>query len=132
MQFRAELTSEPIPPLHPFATKPSPTAGALVEFRGVVRNSEDGHPIAGLFYEAYARMAQPELLRLLTELNAKWKIESGWVTHRIGAVMAGETSIYVGLRSSHRAEGFLALAEYMDRLKQEVPIWKTRTLPVLT
>jgi len=44
-------------------------------------------------------------------------------------VSAGEAAIYVGIASAHRAEGFALLAAFMDRLKQDVPIWKRRGLP---
>jgi molybdopterin synthase catalytic subunit len=31
--------------------------------------------------------------------------------------------------SKHRSEAFAALTEFMDRLKQDVPIWKTEAVP---
>jgi molybdopterin synthase catalytic subunit len=33
------------------------------------------------------------------------------------------------VQARHRAEAFALLAAFMDRLKQDVPIWKTETLP---
>jgi molybdopterin molybdotransferase len=50
------------------------------------------------------------------------------VIHRLGVVPAGEAAIYVGLAGQHRAEAFALLAQFMDRLKQDVPIWKRRAL----
>ena len=52
------------------------------------------------------------------------------VIHRLGVVPVGETAIYVGVAAKHRGEAFALLAEFMDRLKQDVPIWKRRALPV--
>ena len=49
--------------------------------------------------------------------------------HRVGIIPVGETAIYVGVASPHRAEAIALLAEFMDRLKQDVPIWKRRALP---
>jgi molybdopterin synthase catalytic subunit len=37
--------------------------------------------------------------------------------------------VYVGVTARHRAEAFGMLAALMDRLKQEVPIWKAEVLP---
>ncbi len=48
--------------------------------------------------------------------------------HRIGVIPVGETAIYVGVASPHRGEAIALLAEFMDRLKQDVPIWKRRAL----
>ena len=39
---------------------------------------------------------------------------------------AGEPAVYVGVTSLHRAEAIALLDEFMDRLKQDVPIWKRR------
>jgi molybdopterin molybdotransferase len=43
-------------------------------------------------------------------------------------IPVGETAIYVGVASPHRAEAIALLAEFMDRLKQDVPIWKRRSI----
>ena len=49
-------------------------------------------------------------------------------SHRLGIVPVGEAAIYVGVRSSHRSDGFHMLAEFMDELKKDVPIWKMEAL----
>jgi molybdopterin molybdotransferase len=67
---------------------------------------------------------------LLTELSAQYPCLSACVIHRVGVVPVGEAAIYVGIASAHRAEGFALLAAFMDRLKQDVPIWKRRALPL--
>jgi molybdopterin molybdotransferase len=51
------------------------------------------------------------------------------VIHRVGIVPVGETAIYLGVAAKHRGAAFALLAEFMDRLKQDVPIWKRRALP---
>jgi len=47
--------------------------------------------------------------------------------HRLGWVPVGEASLYIRVLSSHRAEGLRFLADSIDRLKQDVPIWKRVT-----
>lgn len=102
--------------------------GAWVEFRGVVRAEEGGQPIAALEYEAYAPMAEAQMRRIILELAAVQPCLAVRIIHRVGIVPAGETAIYAGIAASHRAEAFKMLADFMDRLKQDVPIWKRRAL----
>ena len=48
------------------------------------------------------------------------------VIHRLGTVPVGETSLFVRVRAPHRSEAFQLLTSFLDRLKQDVPIWKTQ------
>ena len=111
---------------------PSPPGahGALVEFRGIVRAEENGQPIAALEYEAYEQMAPREIRRLLESLAERHPCLAASVIHRVGVVPAGEAAVYVGVTSLHRAEAIALLDEFLDRLKQDVPIWKRRAVPV--
>lgn len=127
MHLEVQLTHAPIPPSLP-PPAAAAGAGAWVEFRGVVRGEENGRPIAALEYEAYAPMAEREIQRLLTALAPQHPCLAARVIHRLGVIPAGEAAIYVGLAGRHRAEVFALLAQFMDRLKQEVPIWKRRAL----
>lgn len=105
-------------------------AGAWLEFRGVVRGEENGQPIAALEYEAYPEMAEREVRRLLESLAMTYPCLAARVIHRVGVIPMGETAIYVGVAGRHRAEAIALLAGFMDRLKQDVPIWKRRALPL--
>jgi molybdopterin molybdotransferase len=129
MEIEIQLTSAPI------AEKISAPAslgahGAWLEFRGVVRDEENGAKISALEYEAYPEMAEREIRRLLLEISTRHPCLAAKVIHRIGVIPVGETAIYVGLAGRHRGEAITLLAEFMDRLKQDVPIWKRRALPV--
>ncbi len=98
--------------------------GAVVEFHGVVRNVEEGRPILGLDYECHEAMARRQLERIAVETAATHGLLDLVVLHRIGRVDAGEASLYVRAEASHRREAFAAVIELIDRLKQDVPIWK--------
>lgn len=102
--------------------------GAWVEFRGVVRGEENGQAIAALEYEAYLPMAEREMRRIVEELSARHPCLAAKIIHRIGIVPVGEAAIYIGVAAKHRAEAFALLTGFMDRLKQDVPIWKRRAL----
>jgi molybdopterin synthase catalytic subunit len=74
-------------------------------------------------------MAEHEIARIFQALASLHPIHAARVIHRLGDVPVGEAAIYVGVCSRHRAEAFAVLAGFMDRLKQDVPIWTTDTLP---
>jgi molybdopterin synthase catalytic subunit len=46
------------------------------------------------------------------------------VIHRVGAIPAGEAIVLVAAQSNHRAAAFAAVAELMDYLKTDAPLWK--------
>jgi len=122
MKVHVEITREPL--VARGVTSADGASGALVEFAGVVRGEEDGVAIAGLDYEAYELMARSEMERMLRELGCAFPCHSVEVAHRIGHVPVGDASIVVRIEAKHRAEAFGMLAEFMDRLKRDVPIWK--------
>ena len=122
MKIRVELTRGPIEARGLGSVEAS--VGAVAEFSGLVRGEEDGGTIAALDYEAYEAMARSEMERILVELSAVHPCHSVQATHRIGRVPVGEASIWVRVEAKHRAEAFGMLAEFMDRLKRDVPIWK--------
>jgi molybdopterin molybdotransferase len=130
MEIEVQLTGSPI------AEKISPPRlaahGAWLEFRGAVRDEENGEKISGLEYEAYPEMAVREIRRILESLAAGHPCLAVKVIHRIGIIPAGETAIYVGIASRHRAEAIALLGEFMNQLKHGVPIWKRRALPSKT
>ena len=106
----------------------APGVGALAEFTGSVRGEENGQPIKALVYEAYQPMAETVMRRLLIEIAATHPCLTVRVQHRIGIVPVGEAAIHIAVQARHRAEAFALLANFMDRLKQDVPIWKTDTV----
>jgi len=129
MEIEIQITHEPIAErIPPPQWWPSAKTGAWLEFRGVVRDEENGQAISALEYEAYPEMAEREIRRILKSLAAKHACLAAKVIHRVGMIPVGETAIYVGVASPHRGEAIALLAEFMDCLKQDVPIWKRRAL----
>jgi molybdopterin molybdotransferase len=127
MQIDIHLTQSPI--LKPARPAANSAVGAWVEFSGLVRGEENSEPIAALEYEAYPEMAHREIRRLLTALGAKYPCQAALIIHRFGLIPVGETAIYAAITAPHRGEAFALLAEFMTQLKQDVPIWKRRSLP---
>ncbi|MEP2777452.1 MAG: molybdenum cofactor biosynthesis protein MoaE [Luteolibacter sp.] len=104
--------------------------GAVVEFQGLVREMEGEEALEGLFYEAYPEMAEKVLHRHLEELGTIHGCEAVEFIHRLGWVPVGESSLYIRVLSAHRGEGLRFLADSIDRLKLDVPIWKRTKRPV--
>lgn len=129
MEIEIQITDKPIKMDHRLREKYSGNSGAFVEFCGMVRDLEDGQKISALEYEAYSPMAENEMRRILTSLAERQSCLEACVIHRIGVIPVGETAIYVGVVAKHRGEAFAVLTEFMNRLKQDVPIWKVRSLP---
>jgi molybdopterin synthase catalytic subunit len=115
------VTREPLAPPMPVW---SATAGAILDFYGVVRGLEAGNAIAGLEYEAYLEMAERQLRKIAEETLIQFALEDVTLIHRVGFVAAGEPSLFLRVSAGHRGEAFEASREIIERLKREVPIWK--------
>lgn len=102
--------------------------GALVTFAGTTRNHNDGAAVQGLAYEAYPEMAQKVMGAIFEEALKRFPITRARVVHRLGDVPVGEASVVVVVAAPHRAPAFDACRFLMDRLKNEVPIFKRERL----
>ncbi len=99
-------------------------AGAVVDFLGIVRGSEDGHEIDGIEYEAHRKMAEHQLRRIAQQAIETFALKFIVIHHRIGFIATGESSLFMRVASWHRAEAFRASQWVVDELKKKVPIWK--------
>jgi molybdopterin synthase catalytic subunit len=106
-------------------SRPVSNAGAMVWFDGVVRPEEGGRPISALDYEAYQPMAETQLRRLAEEMLRRHGLLHMYVEHSRGRVPAGACSFRLRIASRHRPEALRAAEEFIDRMKRDVPIWKT-------
>lgn len=122
MEKQILFTPEPI--VVPPVNLPSREIGACLEFQGIVRELEKGEALPGLHYEAHESMARKHLHRIFDELCAKHPCASVVFIHRLGWVPVGEASLFVRVLSSHRGEAIRFLADAVDRMKADVPIWK--------
>jgi molybdopterin synthase catalytic subunit len=122
MKAHIQFTRAPVvPPGTPSGLR---EIGARVEFQGIVRELENGLPIAGLFYEAYEPMAKAMLEKILAELGAVHPCEEVWLIHRLDFVPMGDASLFILVLAQHRQAALQMTADLIDRLKTDVPIWK--------
>jgi molybdopterin synthase catalytic subunit len=127
MTVRFFLTDQPID-IAPLAGElRDPAAGAEVTFDGRVRNHNEGHKVAGLEYQAYPALALATGNRILSEEVEKHGVLRAIAVHRTGPLEIGESAVWVGVASAHRAAAFDAARAIMERLKYELPVWKKET-----
>jgi molybdopterin synthase catalytic subunit len=105
-----------------------PAAGATCVFAGTVRNRSEAGDVSGLVYEAWDELAERRLREVAGEMRSTWPVRRVALLHRIGALDVGETSVVVACSAPHRAEAFEACRHGIERLKQDVPIWKKEAL----
>ncbi len=98
--------------------------GAIVTFDGVVRDNFDDRPVRALEYEAYAEMAEKKMADIGAEVQQKFEIGHIAMMHRLGRLEIGESSIVIAVAAPHRHAAFEACAYAMDRVKEDVPVWK--------
>lgn len=99
-------------------------AGAVVTFTGAVRDETAGRRVVRLEYEAYASMADAVLTKLGREVEEGWPGAHLAIHHRVGTLSPGELAVVIAASAPHRAAAFEACRHAIERLKQEVPIWK--------
>jgi molybdopterin synthase catalytic subunit len=105
------------------------TDGAFVVFQGVVRDNNEGKAVESIFYDAYRPMAEKEIGRIVADVQRQFPDAILAVSHRLGRLSVGETSIAIVCSSPHRGEAFAACRMAIDRIKQSVPIWKKERGP---
>lgn len=101
-----------------------PEDGAAVVFEGVVRSNTRGRRTLYLNYEAYEEMALKQLESLSEKALSEFKVRDVAITHRLGRLEIGETSVLIAVASAHRAAAFEACRWLIDQLKKTVTIWK--------
>ena len=121
---RFYLGNEPLVLDRVIAAVEARRTGGVVTFVGKVRDHSRGHAIDHLEYEAYAPMALKVMRKIAAEVEAEVADSSVAVHHRLGRLAIGESAVVIAAAAPHRAEAFAACRAVIERLKQDVPIWK--------
>lgn len=101
-------------------------SGALVAFRGIVRNHDHGLAVSALEYSAH-----PDAARFLEDCCETIAAETGLrvaAAHRIGPLVVGDIALVAAVAAAHRGDAFAACERLVDLIKQTVPIWKRQHL----
>lgn len=77
-----------------------------------------------LEYESYIPKALRTMLSIAQSMQEMHGLISIAVIHRLGMVPIGEDSIYIAISSPHRQAAWRAGEEALERIKDEVEVWK--------
>ena len=105
-----------------------PGSGASCLFLGTVRDHSDAGDVTGLEYEAWEEIATSRLAEIAAEMLERWPASKVALVHRHGQLNVGEISVAVACSAPHREDAFAACRHGIERLKQDVPIWKKERL----
>jgi molybdopterin converting factor subunit 1 len=101
----------------------APGLGGIVTFTGTVRDHSRGRTVLRLEYEAYAAMAERSLAQIGDEVGREHGAAVA-IVHRVGVLAPGEAAVVIACAAPHRTAAFRACEGCIERLKQDVPIWK--------
>jgi molybdopterin synthase catalytic subunit len=123
--------TEPYETLESLVTriKASPGAeqsGAIATFTGRVRAREDADddPTELLEFEKYEGVAEAKMDDISAELADRDGVQNVLMHHRSGVIEYGEDIVFVVVLAGHREEAFETVRDGINRLKDEVPIFK--------
>ncbi|MCA9697074.1 MAG: molybdenum cofactor biosynthesis protein MoaE [Myxococcales bacterium] len=120
----ARLSAAPLSLAEVVAAVEHRGAGGIATFTGNVREQSRGKQVRFLEYEAYAPMAVAKMDEIARAVEAEIPGTRVALAHRVGHLEVGETAVVIAASAAHRDEAFRACREVIERLKQEVPIWK--------
>lgn len=104
-------------------------AGAIATFTGQVRakDAPDDSRTELLKFEKYEDVAEQRMADIQAELTERDGVFEVLMHHRVGVIEDGEDIVFVVVLAGHREEAFDAAEDGIDRLKDEVPIFKKET-----
>jgi len=108
------------------ASPRSDRAGAIATFTGRVRKRDrpDDDPTEHLEFERYDGVADERMAQLREELETRDGVHEVRLHHRTGVIEAEEDIVFVVVLAGHRPEAFRTVEDGIDRLKEEVPLFK--------
>ena len=122
------VTADPLSVDEALDAVADPGAGGTCVFMGTVRDHSEAGEVTGLRYEAWEELAVTRLQELADELAEKWPVKKVAILHRTGDLSVGEASVVIACSAPHRADAFEACRHGIERLKEDVPIWKKEEL----
>ena len=103
------------------------SSGGVTLFVGRVRDhdrtAEGSKGVVGLDYSAHPT-ALDKLREVCERVAAAYEVHALAAVHRTGSLDIGDIAVVVATASAHRGTSFDASRALIDKLKDEVPIWK--------
>ena len=98
--------------------------GGIVTFLGSVRSISKGRKVERLEYSIYENMAEKKLSDIRQAALDTEGIHEVLLYHRHGELDVGEHTILIIVGGEHREEAYQISRDILERVKNEVPIWK--------
>ncbi len=104
-------------------------SGAIATFTGRVRarDAPDDDRTTHLAFEKYEGVARERMNAIADELTDRDGVFAVRMHHRTGVIEDGEDIVFVVVLAGHREEAFRTVEDGINRLKDEVPIFKKET-----
>ncbi|MBP2831075.1 molybdenum cofactor biosynthesis protein MoaE [Aquimarina sp. U1-2] len=99
-------------------------ASAQSIFIGTVPSMSGSFEVKKLFFESYEQMAIKEMAKISDVALSEFNLKKVILWHCLSTKVVGETVVFVGTCSTHRADAIAATKYIIDTLKEMVPIWK--------
>ncbi|WP_049983167.1 molybdopterin synthase [Halorubrum sp. BV1] len=111
------------------ASSDADRSGAIATFTGRVRERDgaDDDRTTHLAFETYEGVAGERMDAIAADLTDRDGVFDVRMHHRTGVIESGEDIVFVVVLAGHRREAFRAVEDGIDRLKDEVPIFKKET-----
>jgi molybdopterin synthase catalytic subunit len=98
----------------------SKNTGAISLFIGTVR--DDG--IEALSFECHLEVALEHLNSIAQKAETLFHLSTVDIIHRIGTLAITDTILVILVSAGHRQEAIEGCAWILERIKENVPIWK--------
>jgi molybdopterin synthase catalytic subunit len=103
--------------------------GSVLEFRGCVRNTNEGKEVEAIEYEAHHTLAVKSLDEIRANLLKEFSdIVDILIFHRTGRLLLGETSLLIGVASPHRKKCICSMSENYRRDQKKYSDLEARML----
>jgi molybdopterin synthase catalytic subunit len=101
-------------------------AGAIATFTGRVRakDADDDPRTTALEFEKYEGVAEERMATICRELEDRDGVLDVRMHHRTGVIPDGDDIVFVVVLAGHREEAFRTVEDGINRLKDEVPLFK--------
>lgn len=99
-------------------------SGGIATFTGIVRRVNGDVETTAIDFEKYEGVADRAIEKICYELKEMDDIIDVLIHHKTGLIRSGQDIVYIVVAAAHRKELFETLVEALERIKEEVPIWK--------
>ena len=100
-----------------------PSPGAVEKARTLLERALDPSKVMT------EEMAAAVLERIGAECEGRWPGCRVAIHHRVGVLRPGDLAVVIAVAAPHRAEAFSGCRHAIERLKEDVPIWKREVGP---